>query len=298
MSPIHPFPAVGEPDPGLVVIDTDLGHDPDDAVALALAARLVARLVVVTADESGGRRARFARRLLDALGRADVPVIAGTASGTGGEQRFLLDAYISAIPAQPDGLVETLARLTGEAVGPIVWVGQGPMTNLATVLTVVPELADRIHLFQMGGWLNNYRHPWASNNFHIDPSAAGTVLRMIECPHLVLAEHTAHHDIRITATSALYRSLAGPPRPGWQELLGACFRAWFAHKPGSWMHDPLTLSAALGCEFVEFASERLRLDSRALLHREYAGREYAVSTTVDYLAFDTWLHDVLWPTSR
>jgi hypothetical protein len=54
-----------------VVVDTDIGGDPDDALALAAAARAVPGLsLVVTTDETGagqgyGQRARFARHLLD-----------------------------------------------------------------------------------------------------------------------------------------------------------------------------------------------------------------------------------------
>jgi hypothetical protein len=64
--------------PTAVIIDTDIGGDPDDAIALVLAARRLPELaLVVTCDELGGERARFARHLLDLLGRGDVPVVAG-----------------------------------------------------------------------------------------------------------------------------------------------------------------------------------------------------------------------------
>lgn len=61
-----------------VIIDTDLGGDPDDAVALVVAARRVPELTLVTTgDEVHGERARFARHFLDLLGRSDVATVAG-----------------------------------------------------------------------------------------------------------------------------------------------------------------------------------------------------------------------------
>ena len=73
-----PATSPGDDEPaGLVVLDTDIGGDPDDFVALVIAARLVPDLLVVTADEAGGLRAQLARRVLDLVGRSDVEVIEG-----------------------------------------------------------------------------------------------------------------------------------------------------------------------------------------------------------------------------
>ncbi|MBF6325835.1 hypothetical protein [Nocardia cyriacigeorgica] len=62
----------------IVVADTDIGFDADDAVAIAILARApIDTLLVATADETGGRRARLLRRLLGLLGRDDVTVFTG-----------------------------------------------------------------------------------------------------------------------------------------------------------------------------------------------------------------------------
>src|SRR5262245_11496807 len=71
-----PVASSGHPVP--IILDTDIGGDPDDAVAVAFAARRVPELaLVVTTDERRGQRACFARRFLDLLGRPDVAVIVG-----------------------------------------------------------------------------------------------------------------------------------------------------------------------------------------------------------------------------
>ena len=61
-----------------VILDADIGGEPDDAMALVIAARELPELtLVVTSDEMSGQRARYARLLLDAAGRPDVLVVAG-----------------------------------------------------------------------------------------------------------------------------------------------------------------------------------------------------------------------------
>lgn len=56
-----------------LILDTDIGGDPDDAIAVALAARrFPERALVITTDEHRGGRARFARQFLDLLGRPEV----------------------------------------------------------------------------------------------------------------------------------------------------------------------------------------------------------------------------------
>ncbi len=65
-----------------LIIDTDLGGNPDDAFAVAIAALTVPELaLVITTDELAGERARFARHLLDLLGRPEVPVVSGADLG-------------------------------------------------------------------------------------------------------------------------------------------------------------------------------------------------------------------------
>jgi inosine-uridine nucleoside N-ribohydrolase len=43
----------------------------------------------------------------------------------------------------------------------VTWVGCGPMSNLAAVLTIAPYLSEQIAVTQMGGWLSpeRYRDP-------------------------------------------------------------------------------------------------------------------------------------------
>ncbi|QIS08816.1 nucleoside hydrolase [Nocardia arthritidis] len=277
----------------IVFLDTDIGYDADDIVALVVAARRVENLVVITADETNCRRAKLARTVLDALDRNDVPVYAGIELGG---DRFLLDDHITGVPDQSAAFVTATTRIVSATTGPIRWIGLGPLTNLAHLLSVVPDLADRLAVTQMGGWLDHYRHPdRASHNFHTDPRSAGLALRLLNRPRLVLSDHTAHPALHVTADDDLYRRLATTNAPSWARLVTANFDAWFTRRGGSWMHDPLTVSAALGLPFTDFHLERVQIERDARLRRDPAGHELVVSTAVDYAGFWNWLLHVVAP---
>ncbi|MFX0574640.1 nucleoside hydrolase [Nocardia nepalensis] len=196
-----------------------------------------------------------------------------------------------------DGLVENLTRLCATTDGPIRWVGMGPMTNLSAVLSLVPDLAERIVVTQMGGWLDRYRDKTrASHNFHTDPVAAGVALRLVRTPQLVLSDFTNCSAIDVTADSELLARLRSATAPKWATLLAANFDAWFQHQStkgrrrGSWMHDPLTLSAALELPFVTFTPERIRIERDARIYRDPDGHAMEVACAVDYDGFLDWLH--------
>ena len=63
----------------MIILDTDIGTDSDDAIALALALASpeLEILAVTTVSGDTRKRAQIARRLLDLAGKTHVPVYAG-----------------------------------------------------------------------------------------------------------------------------------------------------------------------------------------------------------------------------
>jgi inosine-uridine nucleoside N-ribohydrolase len=70
------------PHPQLVILDTDIGDDIDDAFALALVLKSPELKLLGVTTEFGDTelRARLVDRYLGAVGRGDIPVLAGVAS--------------------------------------------------------------------------------------------------------------------------------------------------------------------------------------------------------------------------
>ncbi|HEX6312109.1 MAG TPA: nucleoside hydrolase [Acidimicrobiia bacterium] len=166
-------------------VDTDVGTNPDDTIALlcALARPDVELVAVSTVDDPDGERATVARRLV-----GDVPVTIGG----------LLD---------PDGF---------GACDPDAVLAIGPLTNIAHLVRAghVPA-----RLGVMGGALVPVQHRGAlrrvEHNFGVDPDAARTVLDAVPdvlvCPLDVTVRTCGGDELRRRLTgagSALRRPLA------------------------------------------------------------------------------------------
>ncbi|USX51222.1 nucleoside hydrolase [Lentzea sp. HUAS12] len=281
-----PFPPSQEGAP--LIIDTDAGGDPDDAIALVAAAAEPTLALVSTVDELGGRRARFVRHLLDLLGRGDVPVVAGADLG---DRR--MDCIAGLVPdsvePQRTDLADAVAQVVASTDGLVRWVGMGPVTNLAALLTDDPALAERLVVTQMGGALN-YRDPErAEHNFRLDPSAANTLLTKGKLPKLVLSDTTFTPELEITKDSEFHRRLA-EAEPAWAKLVAAHMAQWFDRfHPGTIQHDGIALAAGLQLPYVALRRERVVLDEIGRMTKAPDGNLARISVKADYRAFFAWL---------
>ncbi|MFD0773495.1 nucleoside hydrolase [Streptomonospora algeriensis] len=305
----RPWQAVEDLGETPVIIDTDIGGDADDALAVAAAARSVPQLaLVITADETGpgqgeGQRARFARHLLDTLGRTAVPVVAGASLGE--TRYFCVDGLTpDGLPPQGTDIASAVRSVALDRPGPIRWVGMGPLTNLARLLSQAPEIAPRLRVTQMGGALR-YRHPErAEHNFRLDAAAVHTVFAavaegLLAPPKFVTSETTYTPELKVDPDHPLYRRLGAGGAPTWAGLLSTHLDRWFSGTdrplPGTLQHDGLTLSAALELPYVSWEHMPLAVDELGRTTAGAEGTAVRVSTAARYGGFMAWLQHRLDP---
>ncbi len=204
-------------------IDTDVGDNPDDTVAL-LCARAHPDVELVGVSTTGGRsdwRAALARELVDA------EVVPGD---------------------HPDEVAERFATARPEALLAI-----GPLTNIAA-LTVLDAAIPPLTV--MGGVLVPLRHrsrlrrvEW---NFSQDPGAAAVVVDSTDATIVPLDVTVA---MRLE-TAVLEQLVSTAPR-----LLPEIER-WTAEQDEPVvLHDPLALLVALGEPLVAIESRTLGVDA-------------------------------------
>ena len=136
-----------------VWIDTDIGSDIDDAVALLCAARHP-NLDLVGVSTVLGRvevRAWLARELLDRAGLAQVPVLPGAVMPVSGEEPpegagsyGVLAPELPPLSAQGDeARVAAIASAMSAIPEPFHLVTIGPLCNIPPLLDGDPEVAGR-----------------------------------------------------------------------------------------------------------------------------------------------------------
>lgn len=180
--------------PRSIVIDTDPGIDDAMAIAVAVASPELEVLALTTTfgNHDLATTTANAQRVLDALGRPDIPVVAGAhrplvreghrpatfVHGIDG----LGDAALPP-PSQPAeaGLhaAQHIVDLVRERPGEITLVPIGPLTNLALALHLDPGIADQVAgVVAMGGAVRVPGNvtPAAEANIWNDPEAADQVL--------------------------------------------------------------------------------------------------------------------------
>jgi inosine-uridine nucleoside N-ribohydrolase len=142
-----------------IILDTDIGYDIDDALALGLALTSPELELrgVTTVHGDAYTRALIVCRLLDVLERGKVPVAAGSPPRpvpdfNGQMQYGLRPAHKRPVKESAD---QFLAAQLKAAPGELTIVCIGPLTNIAALLEKHPESAKQIkRLVIMGGSIN------------------------------------------------------------------------------------------------------------------------------------------------
>jgi inosine-uridine nucleoside N-ribohydrolase len=141
--------------PQLVIIDTDIGDDIDDAFALALALRSpeLRILGVTTTFGDTELRARLLDRYLAAVGRSDIPVAAGPA--TKNDNVFTQAAYArqrQAADKKHDDGAEFILNQIRQHPGEITLIGIGPLFTIQAAIERDPATFRKLkRVVIMGG---------------------------------------------------------------------------------------------------------------------------------------------------
>lgn len=191
--------------PHRIIFDTDFILPPgDDGMALLLALQSeelqILGITTVAGNESLERGTSDVLRLLEIVGREDIPVYRGADMPLVHEKSDFAVAnygkWWSDEPPKPppggfakkraevESAYDFIVRTVGAAPGSVTLVAIGPLTNVAIALGKEPGLASRVkELVIMGGAIASLEDgggnitPNAEFNFWVDPEAARKTLR-------------------------------------------------------------------------------------------------------------------------
>lgn len=173
-----------------ILFDCDPGHDDAIALLLALASPEleVIGVTTVAGNTTLSKTTANALKVLELVGRSDIPVAAGcdrplmrelvvaeNVHGTSGlDGPMLASPTTSTIDAHA---VEFLAEQILGSDRPVTLVPVGPLTNIAVLLSLHPDVAANVaEIVLMGGAIGTGNvTPAAEFNIYVDPEAAHRV---------------------------------------------------------------------------------------------------------------------------
>lgn len=292
-----------------ILLDTDIGTDVDDAMALSLALALpeLELVGVTTVHADAALRARIARRLLELAGRPDIPVVAGASTPLRlplppnftwmprlrGHEGVGLLAPAELVPSSdPDAGADDAAQFIIDQAaarpGELTIVAVGALTNVARALQQQPRLADWLDsVVVMGGTVFAERFPFPpmlETNLNADPLAA----------EIVFASGTPLTIVPMEVTTQVYltpeqrAAMLGWGRPLSDALVGLMEQMFEGlaslsaeaglsedfYQGRTFMHDPLAVYtvAASGLVTLRRMHVALEVVDQVVRTMPYAGR--------------------------
>lgn len=256
--------------PQLVILDTDIGDDIDDAFALALALRSpeLKILGITTAYGDTDLRARLVGRYLAAAGRTDIPIAAGVT--TPHTNVFTQAAYARRQPDQryPDG-VEFLLRQIRAHPGEVTLIGIGPLTNVETAIKRDPETFRKLkRVVIMGGSVHRgydtkdgvNQTPDAEWNIKCDPAGAKALLASGVPVFMMPLDSTQVH-LEQAEREAIFAH--GSPVTDQVTLL---YHQWMAGSDGHWvtpaLFDPVAVTYTFRPDLCPATPMRIEVDDQ------------------------------------
>lgn len=249
-----------------IILDTDIGTDVDDCLALALClASPELELAAVTTVYGDARlRARIVLKLLALRGLHDVPVAAGAEKPLldrvpiyweGHEGQGLLTPEDNALAPVAEHAADLIVRLVLAQPGELILIAIGPLTNVALAMLKEPRLADALGgLIIMGGVIggkNALHLPWTEHNFRADPEAAQIVLASGAPMAIVPLDITT--QVRIRPVGVARIAAADTP---FHIAVADQVRQYPRYQANGWtyLHDPLAVATVIRPDLVKWES--------------------------------------------
>jgi inosine-uridine nucleoside N-ribohydrolase len=265
-----------------ILIDCDPGHDDAVALLLALASPEVELVGVTTVsgNQTLAKTTANALRVLELVGRGDVPVSAGA------DRPIKRDVFVAAYvhgesgldgPALPEpqgkpvseDAPNFIAERVSASAQPVTLIPTGPLTNVAAFLERHEDAAQKLErIVLMGGAIAEGNvTPAAEFNIWADPEAAAVVFRSglditmvgLDVTHKALM--TPAHGERLRAAGRTGTFVA--------ELLEfySRFHREVYHFPGSPIHDAVAVAHVLDPNLVETKRRNVEIELESELCR-------------------------------
>lgn len=267
-----------------IILDTDLGGDADDVLALLFALNSPELHIdlIVTSDEHKGDRARYAKEFLSLVKRR-IPVVSGV--DLGHEKLFVTNKQIINKKRPVNSKFLEAMKCVIEKNKITYYVCIGPQSNLSLFIKKYPKLKDKVKIIFMGGAIN-YRIPnCAEHNIKYDAKSAVDVFYSDWDKKYIISDTTFKQEIRVDEKSTFFLELKKMNKPCFDYIVESIMCLFKKLTPETYMHDPLTLSCLIDENIINFETKKISINNKGIMRTSSAGRNTLVSTSADYDLF-------------
>jgi purine nucleosidase len=252
----------------LLLLDTDIGNDIDDAICLAylLAQPRCELLGITTVTAAPDLRARLASVLCRNAGR-DVPIHPGAADPVVGppvqeppSQAVVLDRWEHDTSFPPEPAADFLRSTIRAHPGEVTLLTIGPLTNVALLFAADPTIPSLLHsLVSMGGSYGDGsgQPEW---NMHCDPHAAAQVFGTSTVGEPGLVHRAIGLNVTTRVRMPVDEFLQRCERPALRPVADMA-QSWFGDRSEVVFHDPLAAATIFEQDLCSFAAGDVVVDS-------------------------------------
>lgn len=255
-----------------VIIDTDIGDDVDDAFALALAVKSpeLQVLGITTTFGETEVRAQIVDRFLEAVGRADIPVMAGKPTGKTpmSQRRYAEEGKFTKRPHgdAADFILEQIRKYPGEitliAIGPLMNVGAAIDRDAATF-----HKLKRVVI--MGGSVRKGYGDYGYNE-HFPPAPEWNILNDVASAQKLFAAGVPLYVMPLDSTQLkldeVKRAFLFTRGTAVTDQLTILYHLWAQETPT--LFDPMTLAFVLKPELCPVTPLHIRVDEKGFTREE------------------------------
>lgn len=256
--------------PQLVILDTDIGDDIDDAFALALVLRSPELHLLGITTEFGDTelRARLVDRYLAAVGRSGIPVAAGVRTPATNHLTQAAYALRETDRRHPDAIGFLLGQIRAHP-GQITLIAIGPLFNVQAAIERDPATFRKLkRVVMMGGSVyrgyddrktgDSRRPPSAEWNIRCNPAGARALLGSGVPVYMMPLDSTQIH-LEMPQQAEIYSH--GSPLTDQLTLL---YHEWSG--PKEWriptLYDPVAVTYAIRPDLCPATLLRLEVDGK------------------------------------
>jgi purine nucleosidase len=275
-----------------VLLDTDIGTDVDDAVALAylLSQPNCELLGITTVSGEAEKRASLASLLCQAAGR-EIPIYPGADHPMQGKQRQNIAQQASVLPRWPhqtdfprNQAVDFLANTIRAHPGEVTFLTIGPLTNAGLLFSQYPDVAELLAgLVMMGGNFDESGPEAGRTEWNVAGDLTATEITYKTAIRL-------HRSLGLNVTQRVMMSADEVRKKFTAPLLRPVLEmaeVWYAEfYPFITFHDPLAAAVLFEpdlCSYKEgvVAIENTDTPGKTIFEPVHPGAPHQVAITVD-----------------